>query len=160
MPRLIYNLIITKENYFNSAVKNFELANTSVIHMQASVLTIVLAELAFLGTSELAKSHPPILSVVSAILLLLSLFIFIVAINIQRGYALRAGRQLLQLSRDVEDYAKKHKVKIVKELPSELSAEAIGANTSRVTNRLFMISFLIISIATLLIIILLVRKMV
>lgn len=106
-----------QKNYYDAAIANVNVTNQSMAHLQSSILTLILAELAFLGIVGPTQSNLSILSVVAVALLIISAFCYIFGAKIQWNHTIRSARGYFILSKRVSELIKMLSLEEIDELP-------------------------------------------
>lgn len=135
-----YDLKSTQERFFETGVKNLDMANETILRMQTAVLTIVLAEMAFLGTLKFDYPHSW-LGALAISFFVVGFIIFLLAIKLQHSHSLVVGRDFIQKSRDLQDYIKKTKKEYASEIPIEMQPKFNDAKTNAFTNKIMLLSY-------------------
>lgn len=148
---ILTDLAKLRDNYFEASIANADYANNSVTHLQNGLLTIILAELAFIGIVDLSKNNPSLLGVIAAGLLVSSAFLFISAAYFQWRYLLRVSRDFYQLSKDVGEFIKSTKITVIKCLPTFLSDKNSEIKSDSMANKLFILAIISVFVASVLI---------
>lgn len=136
------DLIQSQKSYYDSSVRNFEISNSSMAHLQTGILTINLALLTFIGASELQQDEPSRSAFFSATLLIIGLFAYIFGLYRQWGWTLRGAREQFDLSQKVLTYIHERNKQYVDKLPNELKETKKG-RTNHSANRLIFSSLVL-----------------
>lgn len=126
--------------YFEACTANADYANNSITHLQNGLLTIILAELAFVGITDLSKENPSILGIIASGLLVISAFLFIFGVHSQWRHVLRASRNYLRLSKDTNEFINKTGIDKIETLPDFLSDKNNEIKTDNWANGSFILS--------------------
>jgi len=138
-------------NYFDASISNAGYANNSITHLQNGLLTITLAELAFIGATDLSKNKPSVLGIISAGVLIVSTFSFMLGTHSQWRHVIKSARNYFKLSKDVTEFISKTGIEQIVDVPEFLSDENAGLKTSSSANIFFIGSILGVFIASILI---------
>ena len=141
--------------YFENGVENLRLSNEMSRNFQIIISTIVLAELAFLGT--LGFDHEEkMLAAIATTLLVLALVVFLIGVSIQQAVVQNNAKDSLKSASAVDAYIKKHETGYSKEIPDELRSEQKNINRHiKFGTRLLFASYILIFAASVLLIIML-----
>lgn len=144
-------------NYHKASAVNANHANEMVGRLQNGLLTIILAEIAFIGVTDLSKDSPSVLGVVIAGILIISTFLFLFGSHAQWKHLVGTARRYFLLSNKAADFIKKNKLIYLDELPESLSDKEAGYYTNKMANNLFIGSILSVFAASILIFIYLIE---
>lgn len=150
-----------QKSYFDASIKNTANANTIMLQMQGAILTIVIAELALLGTSELTKTRPSDFAVLAVGMLLIALILFVLGFHAQWRPVIRAARIQFRISRKIHEFILEKSIDTIGKMPRDIRALDKRLNsltTSPQANGLFLSAILLIFIATILILIMFTRR--
>lgn len=158
------DLVSQQKMYFDASNKNSDLSNNIISQIQSSLLTIVLAEIALIGTVELARGEgvSP-LAFLAVILLVISLGLFILALYIRLNIVTKVAKKQFQLSRKLHNHIMTKNEQWVRELPSDIEKEDNATSEYddlEIPNRIFIAVFTLVAVATLMTIILFAQRLV
>lgn len=139
----VVQLFGQKDSYVESGRENLRLSNEMSSRFHTLVSTIILAQLAFLGTLGLDHEQK-ILSAIITTILITSLTLCLVAISWQQIGILKGVKHYFQKADKISELIKETKKDKISfdDFPDDLRAENIMKFT-KIPNRLFMSGFLL-----------------
>jgi hypothetical protein len=153
-----FDLVKLQNSYFEAARANADIANEMMSKTHGWLLALATAELAFVGyfvTGGLGLTNNPVdrwLLYISVCLILLNFVFFFAGSFYQRAHVLKSARQYYHLSQKV--------TKMIQETGSILKANQLPDNlldthikalkTNAIANKLFLVSFGLVGLSTLL----------
>lgn len=141
------DLLKLQNNYFIASVENIKEANSAISKAQGWVLTLGLAELAFLGSQGNFSCY----LVKVEITLLLAAFIFFVMGSVaQYKHVLKSSRHYFLLSSQILKWVEERGTSEVENIPIEFSDEET-LKTSSSANCFLFLSFILIGINTIMV---------
>jgi len=148
--KLKTSLKILQQNYFDASAANANNANTAIGNMQSALLTIIIAELAFEGTTDLSAPKPSLLGGLAAVFLIAAAFAFALGAHTQYRHVLKISRHYFKLSKDVTEFMAKTGTAEIDKLPKFLGDDNSGIRSNPWANRFFLLSILLTLSATVL----------
>ncbi len=144
------DLLKLQNNYFTASVENVKEANSAIYKAQGWVLTLGLAELAFLGSQ---KDLSSCIVKIEITLLLLAFILFVIGSIAQYKHLLKSSRFYFSLSSKVSRDIEASGTSEAKEIPNEFldRSDTDVLKTNNVANYLLSLSFTLIGISTFLI---------
>lgn len=147
------DLFRLRQLYYENGVENLRLSNEMSKNYQTLIVTIVLAELAFIGVLGF-DDHNSILSATSATLLVLALVLFLVGVAIQQIVVQREAKHSLSMASKVDAFVKKHSTATIDQLPDELTQPKDKAlMSSNLGNRFIRMGYVLILAASVLVVV-------
>ncbi len=127
-------------------------------NFQIIVTTVVLAELAFIGTLGFNHSEV-ILAAIAATILLISLIIFLVGISVHQIVVQDTAKDSLKMAAATDQYIREHKTQYAKEFPDELKSDTDKNFIKRINkgSRILRLSYVLIAVASTLLVVMLWR---
>jgi len=141
------DLLKLQNNYFTASVENSKEANMSISRAQGWLLTLGLAELAFLGSQGNFSSC---IVKTEITLLLLAFILFIIGSITQYKFLLKTSRYYFSLSSRILKLVEEKNTAEVEKIPDKF-LNTQNLRTSNITNYLFFSSFILIVVSTILI---------
>ena len=147
------DLFRLRQLYYENGVENLRLSNEMSKNYQTLIVTIVLAELAFLGVLGF-DDYNSILSATSATLLVLALVLFLVGVAIQQVVVQREAKYSLSMASKVDTFIKEHSKATIDQLPDEL-LQSTEKNfiSSKLGNRFIRSGYILILAASVLVVV-------
>jgi len=141
------DLLKLQNNYFTASAENAKEANLAIGKAQGWVLTLGLAELAFLSNREDFSSC---IIKVEITLLLLAFVLFVIGSVAQYKHVLRISRYYFHLSSKILKRVEEEKLLEAEKIPDEF-LDTQNLKTSNTANYFLFSSFILIGISTILI---------
>ena len=141
------DLLKLQKNYYRASVENAKEANSAVTKAQGWVLTLGLAELAFIGSQGNFSSC---LVKIEITLLLLAFILFVIGSVAQFKHCLKSSRYYFLLSSKILKWVEEKEISEVEKIPDEFLGENM-LKTSNTANYFLFSSFVLIGISTILI---------
>lgn len=154
-----FDLRRVQQGYFDAMLANGGQANQVIANMQQALLTIILAELAFVGVVDLATDKPTWLGSAAAGLLVLSAFSFILGSHAQFRHLLRITREYSRVSFATIKHIKTTGQAMVDEIPDDLQPKEKPLRTSVWANRFFISAIGLMVVATGFVVAILIRNL-
>lgn len=151
----VYNIPESVVRYQEAGIQNLQLSNEMSGKFQTLIATIVLAELAFLGTLGFDHTDRKI-SAWAVTSLICALLIFLIAVSLQQIAIQKAAKRYFVLASKLEDHMKEAKITHVDELPEELKISEFPRYI-KFANRMLLPSYGLITIGSGLILLLIWR---
>lgn len=142
------DLLKLQNNYFSASVENAKEANSAIGKAQGWILTLGLAELAFLGVQGDFTSCS--IKIETSFLLLAFIF-FIVGSIVQYKHVLKKSRYYYLLSIKILEWVEEKGTSGCEKIPNELREDSNILKTSSTANYLLFSSFVLIIVSTILI---------
>ncbi|MFX0138249.1 MAG: hypothetical protein ACFFDN_31700 [Candidatus Hodarchaeota archaeon] len=149
--KLQYDLRKLGLNYHKASTLNAKHANDIIGRLQNGILMIILAEIAFIGVTDLSKDRPTIIGVIIAGALIISTFSFLFGSYAQWKHLLNTTRKYFLLSHRTAEFIKTTKLDYLNELPDFLDDKEAGFHTNKLANIFFIGSIIGVFIASILI---------
>lgn len=147
------DLFRLRQLYYENGVENLRLSNEMSKNYQTLIVTIVLAELAFLGVLGF-DDYNSILSATSATLLVLALVLFLVGVAIQQVVVQREAKYNLSMASKVDTFIKEHSTATIDQLPDELlHVKEKAFISSKLGNRFIRLGYILILVASVLVVV-------
>ncbi len=141
------DLLKLQNNYFTASVENAKEANSAVSRAQGWVLTLGLAELAFIGSQGDFSSC---LVKIEITLLLFAFILFVIGSIAQFKHCLKSSRHYFSLSSKILKWIEEKETLEVEKIPDEFLDKNV-LKTSNTANYFLFSSFILIGISTILI---------
>lgn len=145
--KVVIKLFDQKQNYYQSGIENIKLSNEMSGRLQTAIATIILAELAFLGTVGFDNDLKMYIAI-AATLLVLALLIFIISVGWQQKGVLKAAKYYINKANKIDDYIKEVKKDKVDELPEHLRIDESVLLYNKCPNRLMFTSYILAILGT------------
>lgn len=147
------DLFRLRQLYYENGIENLRLSNEMSKNYQTLIVTIVLAELAFLGVLGF-EGNNGILSAVSATLLVLALVLFLIGVAIQQVVVQREAKYSFSMASKVDDFIKEHSKASIDQIPDDLTqAKDDKFISSKLGNRFIRAGYLLIIAASVLVVV-------
>lgn len=140
------DLLKLQNNYFTASIENAKEANSAVSRAQGWVLTLGLAELAFLSSQDDSSSCIVRLEIT---LLLLAFVLFVIGSVAQYKHCLKSSRRYFSLSSKVLKWVEEKETSEVEKIPDEFLDTQV-LKTSNTANYFLFSSFILIGVSTIL----------
>lgn len=140
------DLLKLQNNYFTASIDNVKVANSAISKAQGWVLTLGLAELAFLGSKNDFLSC---LMKVQVTLLLLAFVLFVIGSIAQYKHVLKSSRHYFSLSYKILEWIEEKETSEVEKIPNEFLDNQV-LKTSVTANYFLFSSFVLVGISTIL----------
>ncbi len=145
--RYVTKLFEQKASYVDSALENLKLSNEMAGRFQTLIATIILAQLAFLGT--LGFSHgQKLLTAIAITVLVSSLLVFLIAVSWQQVGVLKAAKYYFKQAGKLGEYIKETKQSEVEELPEDLRIDENVLSYTKWSNRLLLLGYTVSAVGT------------
>jgi hypothetical protein len=151
------DLFRLRELYRENGIENLRLSNEMSKNYQTAIVTVVLAELAFLGTIGF-HGKADILIASSATLLIIALVIFLIGVGVQQMAVQNEAKISFGLASKVDKHIKTNKTQFVDELPAELQhTENTAWVNAKLGTKFLRVGYSLIVVASVLIVIIIWR---
>ncbi len=143
------NLLKLQNNYFNASVENVKEGNLAIRKAQGWVLTLGLAELAFLGTQG---DFSLISNEIAISFLFLSFILFSLGSIKQSRNLFDKAKYYKRLSNETMEWILKNKIIEIENIPKELKEETeISMASNKTADKFIFLSFILIGLSSLII---------
>lgn len=147
------DLFRLRELYIESGNQNLRLSNEMARNYQTAIVTVVLAELAFLGALGIQGDFSK-LTATSVSILITAIIFFLVGVGIQQMAVQKEAKINFELASRVDDFIKANKTGSIEHLPKELHRKQYSYwATSKLGNYFLLFSYLLIIAASLLVLV-------
>lgn len=154
--KYVVDLFGEKQKFIDAAIKNIEFSNEMSGRLQTLVATIILAQLAFLGTLGFDHNHK-LLSASAATVLVIALLIHMIASGWQQTAIIKSVKHYMKKVGEIDEIIKNTKKSHIS--PEEYQKHGIIESSSTIgftkwPNRLMLVGYIFGTLGTILVLVL------